>query len=236
MPKLPCRNGLATSTRHYNQLGINAGTGKTAMLSEVVALAGEENVIGLAPSSSAALTLGRETGFCTRTLQWLLTRYRDVGDGTADDDAIEEARAALGGRLLVVDEASLVSMGQMDALLRIADASSVARVALVGDRRQLRAVEAGQPFRVLQDAGMPTAVMDEVLRQRDAGLKQAVMRMVEGKPGLALETLGPGVLEMPADELGDHAAALWLDLDGDAREGTRILAPTHARRREINHG
>ncbi|MDE0419151.1 MAG: relaxase domain-containing protein, partial [bacterium] len=214
----------------------HAGTGKTAMLSEVVALAGEENVIGLAPSSSAALTLGRETGLCTRTLQWLLTRYRDVGDGTADDDAIEGARAALSGRLLVVDEASLVSMGQMDALLRIADASSVARVALVGDRRQLRAVEAGQPFRVLQDAGMETAVMDEVLRQRDSGLKQAVMRMIEGKPGLALETLGPGVLEMPADELGDHAAALWLDLDEDAREGTRILAPTHARRREINHG
>ncbi len=214
----------------------HAGSGKTTMLSEVVALAGEENVIGLAPSSSAALTLGRETGLSTRTLQWLLTRYRDVGDGTADEEALADARAALGGRLLVVDEASLVSMGQMDALLRIAAAGDVARVALVGDRRQLRAVEAGQPFRVLQDAGMPTAVMDEVLRQRDAGLKAAVLSMIEGKPGLALDTLGPGVLEMPADELGDHAAALWLDLNGDAREGTRILAPTHARRREINHG
>ena len=214
----------------------HAGSGKTTMLSEVVALAGADNVIGLAPSSSAALTLGRETGLPTRTLQWLLTRYRDVGDGTADEDALADARAALGGRLLVVDEASLVSMGQMDALLRIAHMADVARVALVGDRRQLRAVEAGQPFRVLQDAGMPTAVMDEVLRQRDSGLKQAVLSMIEGKPGLALDTLGPGVLEMPADELGDHAAALWLDLEAQAREGTRILAPTHARRREINHG
>ena len=214
----------------------HAGSGKTTMLSEVVALAGADNVIGLAPSSSAALTLGRETGLPTRTLQWLLTRYQDVGDGTAHEDALADARAALEGRLLVVDEASLVSMGQMDALLRIAHAADVARVALVGDRRQLRAVEAGQPFRVLQDVGMPTAVMDEVLRQRDAGLKAAVLSMIEGKPGLALDTLGPGVLEMPADELGDHAAALWLDLDGDAREGTRILAPTHTRRREINHG
>ena len=43
------------------------------------------------------------------------------------------------------------------------------RIALIGDRRQLRAVEAGQPFTLLQDAGMPTARMDEVVRQRDAG-------------------------------------------------------------------
>ncbi len=212
----------------------HAGTGKTTMLTKVVRQAGADRVVGLAPSSSAALTLGKETGLPTRTLQWLLTRYRDVGDGTADADTLAKAREALAGRILVVDEASLISMNQMDALLRIAGATDVARVALVGDRRQLRAVEAGQPFRVLQDAGMPTAVMDEVLRQRDMGLKAAVLQMIEGKPGLALDTLGPGVLEMPADELGDHAAALWLDLDARAREGTRILAPTHARRREIN--
>ena len=212
----------------------HAGTGKTTMLQEVVSQAGSDWVIGLAPSSSAAATLGRETGLSTRTLQWLLTRYRDVGDGTADAVTLTKARDALAGRILVVDEASLVSMNQMDALLRIAAATDVARVALVGDRRQLRSVEAGQPFRVLQDAGMATAVMDEVLRQRDMGLKAAVLQMIEGKPGLALDTLGPGVLEMPADELGDHAAALWLDLDTQAREGTRILAPTHARRREIN--
>ena len=33
---------------------------------------------------------------------------------------------------------------------------------LLGDTRQLRAVDAGQPFRVLQKTGMATTVMDEV--------------------------------------------------------------------------
>ena len=212
----------------------HAGTGKTTMLREVVSLAGEARVIGLAPSSSAALTLERETGLATRTLQWLLTRYRDVGDGTADEASLVKARKALGGRILVVDEASLISMSQMHALTRIAEATGVARVALVGDRRQLRAVEAGQPFHVLQKAGMETAVMDEVLRQRDEGLKAAVLHMIAEKPELAIEQLGPGVLEMAPDELGGRAAALWLDLDPGLREGTKILAPTHARRREIN--
>ena len=212
----------------------HAGTGKTTMLREVVSLAGEAQVIGLAPSSSTALTLERETGLATRTLQWLLTRYRDVGDGTADEASLVKARKALGGRVLVVDEASLISMSQMHALTRIAEATGVTRVALVGDRRQLRAVEAGQPFHVLQKAGMETAVMDEVLRQRDEGLKAAVLHMIAEKPELAIEELGPGVLEMAPDELGGRAAALWLDLDPALREGTKILAPTHARRREIN--
>ena len=231
--KLPCRNGLAPSTRHYNQFGINAGTGKTTMLREVVELAGAERIVALAPSSSAARTLQQETGIGTKTLQWFLTRYRDVGDGCANEKALEQARAACQGKLLVVDEASLVSMAQMHSLARIAEATGIARVALVGDQAQLRSVEAGQPFRVLQKASMETAVMDEVMRQRNEGLKAAVLHMIDQKPELAIEELGPGVLEMDADELGPRAAALWLDLDAAEREATKVLAPTHLQRREI---
>ncbi len=203
------------------------------MLKQVVELAGAERIVALAPSSSAARTLQRETGLGTKTLQWFLTRYRDVGDGCADDETLGRAREALEGALLVVDEASFVSMAQMHSLARITQATGIARVALVGDRAQLRSVEAGQPFRVLQKAGMETAVMDEVMRQRDESLKAAVLHMIDQKPELAIEELGPGVLEMDADELGSHAAALWLDLDKSAREATKVLAPTHVRRREI---
>ncbi len=224
---------LLLSSRHVCGVQGHAGTGKTTMLKQVVELAGAERIVALAPSSSAARTLQRETGLGTKTLQWFLTRYRDVGDGCADDEALARAREALEGTLLVVDEASFVSMAQMHGLARITQATGIARVALVGDKAQLRSVEAGQPFRVLQKAGMETAVMDEVLRQRGEGLKAAVLHMIDLKPDLAIEELGPGVLEMDADELGGHAAALWLDLDRDARETTKVLAPTHVRRREI---
>ena len=224
---------LLLSSRHLVGVQGHAGTGKTTMLKQVVELAGAERIVALAPSSSAARTLERETGIGTKTLQWFLTRYRDVGDGCADDETLGRAREALEGTLLVVDEASLVSMAQMHDLARIAEATGIARVALVGDKAQLRSVEAGQPFRVLQKAGMETAVMDEVMRQRDESLKAAVLHMIDQKPELAIEELGPGVLEMDADELGAHAAALWLDLDRRAREATKVLAPTHVRRREI---
>ena len=226
-------NTLLLSARHAVGVQGHAGTGKTTMLRQVVELAGAERIVALAPSSSAARTLERETGIGTKTLQWFLTRYRDVGDGCADARTLAQAREVLESSLLVVDEASLISMAQMHSLTRIAEATGIARVALVGDRAQLRAVEAGQPFRVLQKAGMETAVMDEVLRQRDESLKAAVLHMIEGKPELAVRELGPGVLEMDSDELGPRAAALWLDLDREARDATKVLAPTHARRREI---
>ena len=212
----------------------HAGSGKTTMLRTVAALAGERQIIGLAPSASAARVLEGEADIPARTLQWFLTRYRDVGDGIASPERTEEARKALGGSMLILDEASMVGNTQMRALTRIAAETGVERLALIGDRRQLRAVEAGQPFALLQDAGMPTARMDEVVRQRDGDLRQAVLHMVADEPRLAVEELGNGVLETAGDELGRKAAQLWLDLDPDLRPGTAILAPTHELRAEIN--
>ena len=212
-----------------------AGAGKTTMLRAVVELVGSERrIVGLTPSSSATGVLARETGMRARTLQGFLLRYRDVGDGVAGPRLMADARQVLGGSLVVVDEASMVSTTQMRSLMRIAGRAGAARLVLVGDRRELRSVEAGQPFRLLQEAGMPGAVMDEVLRQRDPALKDAVLHMIARDPALAVEGLGNGVLEMDADALGESAARLWLDLGTGARAGTEVLAPTHRLRAEIN--
>ena len=212
----------------------HAGSGKTTMLRAVKELAGERQLVGLAPSASAVHVMAGEADIPARTLQGFLTRYRDVGDGIATPEKTEEAGKALGGSVLILDEASMVGTVQMRALTRIAAQTDVARLAMIGDRRQLRSVEAGQPFGLLQDAGMPIARMDEIVRQRDADLRQAVLHMVADEPRMAVEELGNGVLETESDELGRKAAQLWLDLDPDLREGTAILAPTHELRAEIN--
>ena len=178
--------------------------------------------------------LAGEADIPARTLQGFLTRYRDVGDGIASPEKTEEARKALGGSVLILDEASMVGTTQMRALTRIAAGAGAGRLALIGDRRQLRSVEAGQPFGLLQDAGMPTTRMDEVVRQRDADLRQAVLHMVAAESRMAVEELGNGVLETESDELGRKAAHLWLDLDPGLRTVTAVLAPTHELRAEIN--
>ena len=208
-----------------------AGTGKTTMLRHVRELAGDRPILGLAPSAVAAQTLELESGIQARTLQWLLARCRAVEDG---ERAIERLKKRFGGGALVLDEASMVSTDQMRDLLRIAEELDIARVALVGDRSQLRAVEAGQPFRLLQRAGMATARMDDILRQRTPALREAVLAVLAGEPGEAVELLGASVHEAEFDDLGRKAAEAWLELGPEERSRTLLVAPTHELRAEIN--
>ena len=208
-----------------------AGTGKTTMLRHVWELAGDRPVLGLAPEARAARVLERESGMNVRTLQWFLTR---CGSALGDDRAEDRLKRMFGGSVVVLDEASLVSTDRMGSLMRIADRLGVARLVLVGDTGQLRAVEAGQPFLQLQRAGMTTVQMDEVRRQRNPVLRAAVLASRSGEPGKAVELLGSSMHEVAFDELGEEAARIWLALAPEARDRTLLLAPTHAHRAEIN--
>ena len=208
----------------------HAGSGKTTMLREAKALLGDRRIQGLAPSAAAARVLEREAGVEASTLQYFLTRFGHL----TDPEALARAREDYAGSVLAVDEASMIDTVRMAELLRIAERLGVARVALVGDTAQLRAVDAGQPFRLLQKAGMKTAAMTEVLRQRDPELREAVLRSREGEPAAAIEGLGDGVREAPREALGYEAARRWLALTPEARDDTLLLAPTHAIRRQAN--
>ena len=208
----------------------HAGSGKTVMLRRAVSCLGGRPVLGLAPSASAARTLSRETGLACRTLQWFLTRCREVADGVADAGTLVRLKERYGGAVVVVDETSLAGTAQARSLLRIAERLEVARLVLVGDKRQLRGVEAGQPFRQMQQAGMGVVEMDELRRQRDPDLRAAVGEMIEGEPDAALARLGSNLREVPAEEIAGVAAGLWLRLSAEARAATALLVPTRALR------
>ena len=164
-----------------------AGTGKTTMLDRARQLAAKSGyrTIGVAPSASAARTLAAEAGIETETLQRFLARNAGIAEGRLTRKGAREMRAAFRKTVLVVDEGSLASTVQARDLLRIAAAIRIPRVVLVGDRKQLDAVDAGKPFAQLQAAGMKTAVMDEILRQKDAELKEAVRASLAGEIGKA---------------------------------------------------
>ena len=221
---------------HDRILGVQgyAGTGKTAMLREVVRLAGAKRVVGLAPTAVAARAMGEEAGMPARTLAWFLARFGGAADGLIGEEELARLRRRYEGTVLVLDEASMVGTVQMQALMRIAETLGVGRLALVGDTAQLRAVDAGGPFRLLQRAGLPIAVMDEILRQRTPELKAAVDAALDREPALAVERLGGDVHEVDAGALGETAAHIWLGLDDAARKETALLAPTHELRERIN--
>jgi ATP-dependent exoDNAse (exonuclease V) alpha subunit len=149
------------------------GAGKTTL---AVVREGAEaqgyRVEGFAPTSRAAQKLA-EAGMNTSTLQRHLVRGEQPDTGEK--------------RLFMLDESSLASTRQMHEFMSRLHRND--RVLLVGDTRQHEAVEAGRPFAQLQEAGMRTVKLDDILRQRDPELKQAVELLAHGQVGAAVESL-----------------------------------------------
>ena len=123
------------------------------------------SVEGFAPTSRAAKQLG-DAGISAGTLQGFLARAEKSGA------PIDQKR------LYFVDESSLTSTNQMKEFLN--RLTPLDRVVLVGDVRQHQAIEAGRPFEQLQDAGMSTAKLDQIVRQKDPELKTAVECLARG--------------------------------------------------------
>jgi ATP-dependent exoDNAse (exonuclease V) alpha subunit len=130
-----------------------------------------------------------------------------------------------------VDESSLASTNQMRELLsRLAPQD---RVLLIGDTRQHQGVEAGRPFEQLQEAGMRTAKLDQIIRQKNPELKAAVEMLATGQVTAALDALqNQGrVREIPNSEERVRVIAKSYV---DSPEKTLIISPDNASRRELN--
>ena len=144
-----------------------AGTGKTATLQELHrGLAeGGRDVLAVAPTRSAVNEL-RHVGFSgAMTIQRLLV------------DPQEQAN--LRDRVLIVDEAGMVSARQMTTLLALAE-QQAARVVFSGDTRQLQSVEAGDALRILErESGLRSVSLTQVQRQTSAAYRQAIEALRE---------------------------------------------------------
>ena len=198
-----------------------AGAGKTTMLKtarELAARAGYQ-VAGIAPSAAAVKAL-TETGIDSRTL-------------AAFQHRSEETLSVK--TLVIVDEASMIGARDLHQLLHRIEAKG-ARAVLVGDTRQLKAVQAGQPFAQLQQAGMAAAKMDEIMRQRDAVLKQAVELAAGGDIHRSIELLSKRIVEVDHAKQRHQAMARdYLSLSPADQSLTLMVAGTRSARAAINH-
>ncbi len=105
-------------------------------------------------------------------------------------------------QLWVVDESSMVGTKLMRDLLQRAGQSG-ARVVLTGDVRQLASVEAGAGFRQLQNHGMETYHLEEIVRQTNRGTRDAVYLSLMKKAKQALDRIqesGSVIKEMVAQK------------------------------------
>ena len=197
-----------------------AGAGKTTTLT-VIRRATEMQgyqVEGFAPTSRAAKQL-EQAGVHAGTLQGFLERGQNAERNPEQK------------RFFFIDESSLASTNQMREFLQRIGVHE--RVLLIGDTRQHQGVEAGRPFEQLQEAGMRTARLDEIVRQKDPALKSAVELLATGQVSAALDALGQQgrVKEIPNREERVRAIAKSYV---ESPENTLIVSPDNASRRELN--
>ncbi len=133
----------------------DAGTGKTTVLT---AIEGAHIAAGGAPFLPLAPT--------TRAREALIHAGFKQADTVQRFLVSEALQAQSARRVLLVDEAGLLSTEQLDHLTRIA-AERRARVLLVGDTKQHYSVQRGDAMRnVIRNSGTPVVRLSEVLRQR----------------------------------------------------------------------
>src|SRR5690606_8887594 len=142
---------------------------------------------------------------------------------------LRAAREHWKARILVVDEASMVSNAQMLAVVQTADRLGVRKVVLMGDERQLGSPEAGAPFRMALGHNIDQSRMRAILRQKDPTLRDAVTQLAEGKAPVALRMIDDHIqaLGREADDaaLAGAAVAAWKE-GAKAGDAPRIVVPT----------
>jgi ATP-dependent exoDNAse (exonuclease V) alpha subunit len=132
----------------------------------------------------------------------------------------------------MVDESSLASTRQMQAFMEKIGPQD--RVLLIGDTRQHQSVDAGKPFEQMQQAGMQTSQLDQIMRQKDPELLRAVEHLSKNETAIGLTLLQQQgrVTEIPENVQRIEAIAK----DYVARpENTLVVSPDNASRQEINN-
>jgi conjugative relaxase-like TrwC/TraI family protein len=200
-----------------------AGTGKTATLHEIdrgLHDAGRD-VVAVAPTRSAVEEL-RKVGFKdAMTISRLL-------------DSPEQA--SLHGKVLVVDEAGMVSGRQMEGLLKLAEREH-ARILFSGDTRQIQSVEASDALRILErESQMKSVSLTGVQRQTQAEYRDAVQTLRDSpEQGFEkLEKLG-AVREVPYLDTARTVAAAYRELAADPIRRVLVVAGTHEEIGRITH-
>jgi len=219
------RNLLSGKDRVMGVQG-DAGTGKTYMLTAVREIA-EKNgytVKGLSPTGAAAGILEEETGIRSHTLASHLMSMSNSKTHTQNEKEI-----------LVVDESSLETTQDAADLLTYSRKTR-SRVIMVGDKKQMGAVEAGKPFEMLINAGMNHSTMSDILRQREnPALLMAVNAAIDNRPHDALGHISSSVeahenVEIRVQRIVDRV----MNLPDKEREQTLVLIPDNETRAEVN--
>ena len=201
-----------------------AGTGKTTLEREIGEALIEVGrpVVAIAVSAKASReVLRNEAGFAKADTVARFLQDRDMQQSVRNG-------------VMLVDEASLLGTRDMEQLFAVAQEVN-ARVILVGDRRQHRSVQAGEPLKLLEErAGLPVAEVTEILRQ-EGDYKKASKALSEGRTHDAFEQLDKlgWIREVPGDNRNQQIALAYCSAVEEKKKNGEhktalVVSPTHA--------
>jgi len=192
-------------------------------------------------AGKAALKLSRSTGRLAMTIARLLAQLRErerLIEQLADPNLHNKRRAKLTERLVgladltqvtlvVADEASMIDLASIHALLRYMPAGS--RLLLVGDEAQLPPVNFGLLYHRLVEEETMTARLTVVHRQTESsGIPPVAAAIRAGRmPTLApYAGLGKGVsmLKTALDDLARTVERVWEELGGQEAKALIVTA------------
>ena len=197
-----------------------SGAGKTKTLKQIkyaLHTVGKE-VFAVAPTQSAVEVLQKEA------FADAITCERLAGDPTL--------QASLAGKVLIVDEAGMVSGKQMARLLEIAEKNH-AQLLFTGDTKQLRSVEACDALRILEkDSQLKTIALKSV--QRQTGAYREAIQYLRDAPlqgFFMLDKMG-AIREVPFLDRPEAVAAAYREALARGRAKGKepsilIVCPTH---------
>ncbi|HEY9769974.1 MAG TPA: MobF family relaxase [Coleofasciculaceae cyanobacterium] len=200
----------------------DAGVGKTYTVKALKETIDRDiSMRGLAPSASAAGELSKGA---------------DINCQTLDAYLKISIKSLPKNELIVVDEAGMISSTQMKNLLERGEQTN-SRILLIGDTKQLAAVQAGSPLKLLQEkAKLPTIRIDKNVRQQNVQLKEVVDLLSAGEIKQGYQKLNEqnSVKQIPIDSLRLKAVVNdYLTRDVKTQSQTLILAGTNKEKEVI---
>jgi len=201
-----------------------AGAGKTFTLKELDKLlksSGREAVF-IAPTHAAKSVLQKDGFNNAETVSQFMA-------------SLSKNQRSLEGKVLIVDEAGMLSAKQGFSLLK-ESLSQGARVLLVGDEKQLLSVEAGDFLGNLRKhSAIQIAELTEIRRQQETNYRSAMQEMSQGKLSKGLEILDRDgrVIEGKGDYLKNSVKSYFGKIDSG--QSALIVSPTWKEIDKINN-
>lgn len=224
---------LSSSDRFVVIQGV-AGAGKTTLIRSMATVVGEQGrgVLGLAMANKMVDMLREEAGIPAETVAAFVHAHLMAAEQGAGP-RFEALRDGLSGKILVLDEGSLVSTEAMNQLVVIANRMGAERLVMIGDRKQLQPIDAGKAFSLVQAHEPAMAHLEESQRQRTDAMKAVAGLTRAGALREAFEVLGDRVTSAGVD-YRVVAARRWLALSPEERERTALYASGRDTRSELN--